>query len=249
MCGQYIACEDHYRYKGKTILKSTLWVDVMNESRVGRYMHAVEQAMIAKHLPTTPQQVLDLGGGTGRWSQWLLERQHHQTMLEISRANLKGFLRDHASMQAVQADAQAIPFESAHFDAVIAVQLYGMLEDDQAFFSEIQRVLKPGGWLFISWTNRRSLKGLMYETYSYFKGSRREDMHKFYHFSHQETTSLMQSHGLYLVEAVGYSWVILPRGHNSPLVDLFVGLERGLGLTRLVNWSPNIMCAVQKLQS
>lgn len=228
-------------------MKSTLWVDVMNESRVGKYMHTVEQTMIAKHLPQTPQRVLDLGGGTGRWSQWLLERNHHQTMLEISSANLNGFLRDHDKMDAVQADAQAIPFESNHFDAVIAVQLYGMLEDDHAFFSEIQRVLKPKGWLFISWTNRRSLKGLMYETYSYFKGSRREDMHKFYHFSHQENRALMESHGLKLVEAVGYSWVILPRGHNSPLVDAFVGLENGLGLNRMVDLSPNVMCAVQKV--
>src|SRR5690606_5136695 len=131
--------------------------------------------------------------------------------------------------------------------AVIAVQLYGMLDDDDRFFSELYRVLKPKGWLFISWTNGNSLKGWLYQTYSNLKGTTSVDRHKFYHTSHAQNQALMESHGLKLVEAEGYSWVILPRGHNSPLVDVFVGMERGLRLNKWVSFSPNVMCAVQKV--
>jgi ubiquinone/menaquinone biosynthesis C-methylase UbiE len=173
-----------------------------------------------------------------------MERGHQQTLLEIDRGNFRELY--HSQIMAVQADAQAIPFPAGRFDAVIAVQLFGLIPDEDRFFAELGRVMRPGGCLFISWTNRASLKGWLYSSYSALKGTPQAERHGFYQHSHTRNLALMQSHGFTPLYIEGYSWQMLPRSHDGPLVDLMVGLERGLGLHRWPAASPNVILAARK---
>jgi ubiquinone/menaquinone biosynthesis C-methylase UbiE len=223
-----------------------LWVDVMNNSRVGRYMHQVEADFIAAHLPANPALVLDIGGGTGRWSRWLVERGHQQMMLELDTPNLRRFQEQHPDLVAVQGNAQDIPFPDNTFDMVVAVQIFGLLYEPEKFLREVHRVLKPHGLLFISWTNKTSLKGFLYDAYSWFKGTRFEDRVHFYQTSHRDNVAMLKAAQLIPIDGNGYSWVMLPRGHNSVLVDVFVALERGLRLNRWLATSPNVIVAARK---
>jgi len=225
------------------------WVDVMNNSRVGRYMDGVEKSIITPRLPTTPLNVLDIGGGTGRWSRWLTAQGHRQVLMDIDRSALKTIQKHSPQLNILQANAQHIPAPSAAFDAVFAVQLFGLLDDHPRFLRELHRVLKPDGLLFISWSNRASIKGLLYQTYSALKGTPPAARFQFYSTTHQENLALLQESGFALLDALGYSWTLLPRSHNTPLVDLFSALERGLRLNRLVAYSPNVMMAARKCES
>jgi ubiquinone/menaquinone biosynthesis C-methylase UbiE len=218
----------------------------MNDSRVGRYMDGVEKDIIARHLPDAPLHVLDLGGGTGRWSRWLAEQQHQQLMFDIEFAALRRFREHNPDLRVIQADAQRIPTANGIFDAVIAVQIFNFMSDTARFLAEVHRVLKPGGLLTITWTNKNSIKGLLYGTYSTLKGTSSAERFSIYGSSHSENLRLLHGAGFRVCEATGYSWSLLPRSHNTRLVDVFVAMERGLRLNQWLAASPNIILVAQK---
>lgn len=225
------------------------WVDIMNDSRVGRYMDGVEKDLIRRHLPARPLSVLDVGGGTGRWSRWLKEAGHQQLLLDIDASALKTIQAHSPHLTIAQADAHCIPAPTGQFDVVIAVQLLGLLRDEAQFLREVRRVLKPDGLLFVSWSNRKSIKGLLYTLYSAAKGTPPAERHYFYRTSHAENMRLLEQAEFRVLEAVGYSWTLLPRSHNTPLVEAFVALERALRLNRWVAASPNIVAVAKKCES
>jgi ubiquinone/menaquinone biosynthesis C-methylase UbiE len=236
----------HLPYLRKWLRMTRLWVDVMNESRVGHYMDALEKAFVARHLPPAPLRILDIGGGTGRWSAWLSEHGYQSTVLELDAPNLQRLRQVAPHLQAVQADALQLPFPNSIFDAAIAIQVLGLLPDNPRFFAECSRVLRAGGLLFTSWTNRASLKGLLFQRYQDLKGTTRAQRYGFYQHSHADQLAEFCAAGFSPLETLGYSWPLLPRGHNSPLVDVAAGLEKVLGLRAWVSASPNVLIAGRK---
>jgi SAM-dependent methyltransferase len=54
---------------------------------------------------------------------------------------------------ALLADAQDLPLESATMDGAFCSNLLEHTPDARAVIEEIERVLRPGGWGYISWTN------------------------------------------------------------------------------------------------
>jgi ubiquinone/menaquinone biosynthesis C-methylase UbiE len=57
-------------------------------------------------------------------------------------------------------DAQSLPFEDASYDAVIANHMLYHVPDRRKAFSEIRRVLQPGGRLYASTVGRNHLREL-----------------------------------------------------------------------------------------
>ncbi len=99
----------------------------------------------------TPYRVLDLAGGTGDIAQRILRRAPGAEVVvgDINAAMLEvGRERAAAAGLAItftEADAQDLPFEDEHFDAVtIAFGLRNVPDIDRAL-TDIRRVLKPGG--------------------------------------------------------------------------------------------------------
>jgi demethylmenaquinone methyltransferase/2-methoxy-6-polyprenyl-1,4-benzoquinol methylase len=93
-------------------------------------------------LRTAPGgRVLDLGGGTGRVGQVLAGRS--VTVCDLSapmarRARDKGLL-------SCQGRAEALPFASGVFDAVLAVDAFHHFAGQEAAVREMLRVVQPGG--------------------------------------------------------------------------------------------------------
>jgi ubiquinone/menaquinone biosynthesis C-methylase UbiE len=108
-------------------------------------------------------RILELGCGPGNlWMEnaeripegWKIVLSDFSSgMLEQTRQNLKG----RHGFQFKCFNAQSIPFEDAHFDAVIANHMLYHVADKAAAFSEILRVLKPGGCLYASTAGEQNL--------------------------------------------------------------------------------------------
>jgi ubiquinone/menaquinone biosynthesis C-methylase UbiE len=86
--------------------------------------------------------LLDVGCGTGSHAAALAERGWDVTGLDVSRDMLRR--AEARGVRTVQADAAALPFEEASFDAAISVFTNTDLDDLGAVVREIARVLRPG---------------------------------------------------------------------------------------------------------
>jgi SAM-dependent methyltransferase len=91
--------------------------------------------------------VLDFGCGTGRLTEWLVDRGAFvhgvdvtPEMLDVARSRVAGATFAHSP-------GQALPFADATFDCVVTAYVLQYYVSDPAVFRELARVLKPGGRL------------------------------------------------------------------------------------------------------
>lgn len=136
----------------------------------GRLEYLVTMHALARHLPASvPEcQMLDAGGGPGRYTIALAGQGYRMTLLDLSPALLALASERIASAEiAVGRCIDAViegsitdlaEFADARFDAVLC--LGGVLShlpdatDRQRALQELRRVLRPGGLLFVSAFNR-----------------------------------------------------------------------------------------------
>ncbi|CAN5681815.1 class I SAM-dependent methyltransferase [soil metagenome] len=99
--------------------------------------------------PMTGERILDVGCGTGRLTSEIQKRQGGAVTIGIDRsvAMLRTARQHFAStVTFAQADGTALPFGSV-FDAVFSTATFHWIKNHDRLFSEIHRILKPGGRL------------------------------------------------------------------------------------------------------
>ena len=125
------------------------------DARLSSLGYAVPQQLAAALMPRVPAgalDILDLGCGTGQCGVALAQRKRHLVGVDLSekmvaRARSRG-LYDELCVSEIHEWLRTSP--AARFDLVIAadVMIYiGLLID---LFTEVSRVLRPGGWFAFS---------------------------------------------------------------------------------------------------
>lgn len=115
----------------------------------GALEFTVTKALIERHFPDTGR-VLDIGGGPGRYAEWLTQRGFRVTLadavpelLDIARERVRGI------EEIVTADARDLSrWPDNSFDAVLCLgPLYHLTDaaDRRRTISEVIRVVRPGG--------------------------------------------------------------------------------------------------------
>lgn len=115
-----------------------------------RYRPGFPPAAADVVIPHTVRTALDLGAGTGKFTELLVGRAERviavepsEPMLEILRSKLPG-------VEAHLGNAERIPMESGVADVVTVAQAFHWF-DEEAACAEIARVLTPGGTLGLLW--------------------------------------------------------------------------------------------------
>ena len=92
--------------------------------------------------------VLDLGCGNGKFAYW--NREKVQTMLAVDLAPWFAD-RARAALPLLRADSRALPIRAATLDKIFSLDVFEHLtrEDLDRVLNEAQRVLKPGGRIFV----------------------------------------------------------------------------------------------------
>lgn len=136
--------------------KAAMWDETVAEK------DATKLERMAERLSIQPSStVLDVGTGTGVFGPYLLERigkHRHLIALDfaeemLKRAQAKLF---NESIVYLQADVIRMPLGGDIFDAVVCYSSFPHFQDKPQALSEINRVLKPGGSVFICHTKSRA---------------------------------------------------------------------------------------------
>lgn len=119
---------------------------------------AAERALFGEHRSYLAADlsgtVLDLGAGTGATFPSFDEAQDRAPGLAVHAVEPDPNMRRRAERRAadlgldvhlVDADAEALPYPDATFDAVVASMVFCTIPDADAALAEVARVLKPGG--------------------------------------------------------------------------------------------------------
>ena len=116
--------------------------DVYDRSRPSYPVEAVRWA-----LPEGAQRVLDLGAGTGKLTEVLLDLGLDVVAVEPS-APMRERIPPRAEV--LEGTAEALPLEDASVDAVLVGQAFHWFDPDAAL-PEMTRVLRPGGTVGLLW--------------------------------------------------------------------------------------------------
>jgi SAM-dependent methyltransferase len=107
-----------------------------------------------KQMIDLNSQILDLGAGHGAFSQHLF-----QMGFNVQACDLFPELFHYNEITCKKVDiTETFPYTDNSFDIVIAIEVSEHILDHENFFSEISRILKPTGKLYISTPNILSLK-------------------------------------------------------------------------------------------
>lgn len=96
------------------------------------------------------QHILDLGCGPG-WYSLAMERAGATVVgLDLGAADVRA--AEQSGLAVLVGDGMRLPFPDAGFDGVFCSNLLEHVPDPMRVIDEIARVLRPGGWAWISWT-------------------------------------------------------------------------------------------------
>lgn len=113
--------------------------------------------ILHRFLPPIPSMILDIGGGTGVYSYWLLEQGYKVNLVELVPLHVtlaqQKFAEnfDSSKWSATVGDARDLDFPDSSVDAVLLMgPLYHIQKSSKRLkaISEALRVLKPGGLIF-----------------------------------------------------------------------------------------------------
>ncbi len=131
--------------------------DAWYHTPVGQKIDEIEKKLFLKYLSQIhAQHVIEIGAGTGHWTQFLAQKGHCVTACDISTEMLKvASAKNIPNATFLTSDATSLPFPDNSADAVIAVTSIEFVKPWEKAFEEIKRILKPGGYFLIGALNRK----------------------------------------------------------------------------------------------
>ena len=135
----------HDYYKEYYDLERQHWWFVAREKIISNYLKKLISAKILKHQDL---KILNVGCGPGRSSQYL-SSFGEVTSIEYDKDCCE-FASERTGLQIINGSITELPFQDKMFDLVCAFDVIEHVEDDQLAISEMKRVAKKDGVIFIS---------------------------------------------------------------------------------------------------
>lgn len=108
------------------------------------------EAILAALRTLPAGRVLDYGCGWGDIT-WAMSRTHPDIhAVDVDAQRIAFARREYGSLPFSVCDGDRVDFPDASFDIVVSVVVLPFVPSEQAYLSEIRRVLKPGGHLILA---------------------------------------------------------------------------------------------------
>jgi SAM-dependent methyltransferase len=118
----------------------------------GQKIIAILQDFLGSSLSET--SVLDVGCSIGEIDGLLLPKVPFLLGMDVDFGSLDIARQSYPRLSLVQASGERLPFADQSWDLLICAQVYEHVDDQEGLFSELWRVLSPGGVCFFSGPNR-----------------------------------------------------------------------------------------------
>lgn len=129
-------------------------VDLKGRKQIAKQVMAVLLERL-KDKKLSQLNVLDIGCSSGIISRLLAEQFFKVVGIDIDKSALQIATQSkQLNLEFIYMDATKINFKSSQFDVVICHQVYCCVKDPQRLFSQIFRVLKPGGVCLLAAANK-----------------------------------------------------------------------------------------------
>ena len=166
-------------------------------------------------------KVLDIGCGPGIVTEWLLNQDCEVHGVDVAPQMIEiceGRFGHNPRAQFKVAPVETLPYEDGYFDSVVAMGLMEYLEDDHVALAEINRVLRPGGNLIVTYPGAyspwRNWTRFVYHPIAtgFRKLIRRPSGYGITHKSYRETTvdRSLQETGFTTDERISYDFQLFP---------------------------------------
>lgn len=204
---------------------------------MGKYLTNLETTFIDKSVKLNQENltVMDVGAEAGRFS--LIASKHNATVVsvDVDYYALKRLKLKDKQINIIQADARKLPLRDGLFDVVFMIEVLDYIPELQEAFLECKRTLKANASSILSFGNKSSFKAKLKSI----KG-------KSYRHNYPEVMQCLSETGFTINKKTGYSWLPFGRTSQSKLVPILAGVERFLGLRRIVRFSPWVIMHVTK---
>ncbi|MER5964594.1 class I SAM-dependent methyltransferase [Streptomyces sp. NPDC002057] len=104
---------------------------------------------VERHVPLDGRVVVDVGGGRGYFTREFRRRGAHGYLFEPDLAELASV----RGAGAVVADGYLLPLADGAADVCFSSNVLEHVRDPATFLSELVRVTRPGGLIYVSYTN------------------------------------------------------------------------------------------------
>jgi SAM-dependent methyltransferase len=115
------------------------------------YERLAAEAVAGIPYPMNGARVLDLGCGPGHYTRALRAAGADAVPVDLSPEEFE--LEGGPPGGEMVASGMDLPFRDGSFDGLLCSNMIEHTPDPVAVLDEVERVLKPGGWAWISWTN------------------------------------------------------------------------------------------------
>ncbi|MFO7864559.1 MAG: class I SAM-dependent methyltransferase [Salinivirgaceae bacterium] len=134
--------------------------DAYYKTETGKQIDVIEKNVLKTLLQDVVRgEMLELGCGTGHWTQFFAGLGFDVTAIDNSRAMLERASTKKIKATFREANAQNLPFDDEAFGIVASVTMLEFVDNQEQVLAEMMRVLKPGGYLLLGCLNADSVLG------------------------------------------------------------------------------------------
>lgn len=157
----------------RAIKEPQAYLEVYNALRA-EPTNALQMAAVFESLPDLDWHnisTLDVGCGGGFVTRKLMEKRvRDASCCDIEETCVAACQLNNPQATVVKSSATELAFGDERFDLVLAVDIIEHIEDDGAMLAEINRVLKPGGYVVICTQNEISIENVLGKAVCFFRG-------------------------------------------------------------------------------
>ncbi|HEY40945.1 MAG TPA: class I SAM-dependent methyltransferase [Dehalococcoidia bacterium] len=238
---------DRSRENGPHLEPGQYFWDFAAKTAVGQYITEREDEFLRRCLvdfPNKPKVIVDAGAGSGRFetllasfASWVITTEIDQSL--VHRLSQAG---NNVLPLLVSDTAKCLPLADDSVDCVVCMEVPALAEQNW-FYAECLRVLRPGGAIIVSVTNRLSWKGAL----AVLRPKRYVRKHaRYYQRTIRDVRLTLKRDGFAIRRVAGLNWIPFPHASDSPLVRPVVVLEKTIGLHRLNCLSPWVLVEARK---